>query len=345
MQIRTPLPSARSLRRPLKQDATPPAHLTDSVEEGGWTAPFRDASVVFRLLGIGQLYRMKETRLGNAIAKNPPLKDAKPVQIEQPVVFVPGWKTTRDAFDPIAAKLLEGGRNGGRIVFVKEGEFYLDRACSLQASQSVLESQDHKVFEMVWSDVRLPPDQSSKEMATNMQVVKQYSGADKVDVTAYSMGGLATRAYLDAGGNDIDQVMFVGTPHRGAKFADLARHVLRRDIGWAVGFAGLLAADLPALDWLSPEADGNPQLEKLNQRWPQQKAQVNEASFIGGVGTMTADGGWWPITDGDGLVSYEGAAPPGETAFPLPGGHHTYLNNDPVVYDRLSDYFHWKPAT
>lgn len=157
-------------------------------------------------------------------------------------------------------------------------------------------------------------------------------------------GGLATRAYLDKGGDAIDQVLFLGTPHRGAKFADLARHVLRRDIGWAVSFAGLLPADLPALDWLSPERDGNPQLQALNQRWPQQKAQVNETYFIGGTGTITADGGHWPITDGDGLVALEAAAPPGEKAVPLSGGHHTYLNDDASVYRQMRDYYGWKSS-
>lgn len=341
MQIRTTVPKNP---RPLSKAAPQEKTLSAPKPDDGWLAPVKDFGVVARLLSIGQLYRMKESSLAKEVAANPPLEGQKPVDIEQPVVFVPGWKTTREAFDPLAAKLLEGGRNGGEIIFVSQGKLFADRECQKLCSESMLNQNEHKVFEVVFSDVRLPPDQSSEELKTNLEAVRQYSGAEKLDVNAYSMGGLATRAYLDKGGDAIDQVMFLGTPHRGAKFADLARHVLRRDIGWAVSFAGLLPADLPALDWLSPEADGNPQLKALNERWPEQKARVTEAEFIGGTGIMTADGGLWPVTDGDGLVALEFAAPPGEKAIPLPGGHHTFLNDDPVVYNEMKDYFGWKAS-
>ena len=230
-------------------------------EPSDWFQPVRDAGVVTRLLGLGQLYRWREAARAKENAKNPPLDDQANVRLEDPVVFVPGWTTTREAFDPLAEKLTEGGRNGGELIFVSEGQFYTDRQCTIKCESATLQSSDHKVFEMVYSDIRLPPDKSSEELKLNFDAIKHLTGREKVDVGAYSMGGLATRAYLDKGGDAIDQVLFLGTPHKGAKFADLARHVLRRDIGWAVSFAGLLPADLPALDWLSPVEDGNPQLK------------------------------------------------------------------------------------
>ncbi len=48
--------------------------------------------------------------------------------------------------------------------------------------------------------------------------VKSECRCSKVDVVAHSMGGLVTRAYVqsDEYANDIDQVIFLGTPHLGA---------------------------------------------------------------------------------------------------------------------------------
>ncbi|MDD4271463.1 MAG: hypothetical protein PHF50_01520 [Patescibacteria group bacterium] len=51
-----------------------------------------------------------------------------------------------------------------------------------------------------------------------IQQVKEISGRDKVDIIAHSMGGLVTRSYVEGSDyqNDIDQVVFLGTPHLGS---------------------------------------------------------------------------------------------------------------------------------
>ncbi|MBI2459868.1 MAG: hypothetical protein HYV53_05000 [Parcubacteria group bacterium] len=51
-----------------------------------------------------------------------------------------------------------------------------------------------------------------------IQQVKTLTGRDKVDIIAHSMGGLAARSYIQGSDyqNDIDQLIFLGTPHRGA---------------------------------------------------------------------------------------------------------------------------------
>ncbi|MDP2709302.1 MAG: hypothetical protein Q8O93_04675 [bacterium] len=48
--------------------------------------------------------------------------------------------------------------------------------------------------------------------------VKEITGAAKVDLVAHSMGGLVARSYIQGDGylNDVDQVIFLGTPHLGA---------------------------------------------------------------------------------------------------------------------------------
>jgi len=48
--------------------------------------------------------------------------------------------------------------------------------------------------------------------------VKQITGSSKVDIVAHSMGGLVARAYVELLDyeNDIDQLIFLGTPHNGS---------------------------------------------------------------------------------------------------------------------------------
>ena len=61
--------------------------------------------------------------------------------------------------------------------------------------------------------------------------IKQQTGADKVDIIAHSMGGLIARYYIESDlyQNDVDQIIFIGTPHRGAPKAYLA---------WEGGYLG-----------------------------------------------------------------------------------------------------------
>ncbi|MDP2736679.1 MAG: hypothetical protein Q8O59_02740 [bacterium] len=48
--------------------------------------------------------------------------------------------------------------------------------------------------------------------------VKAITGASKVDIIAHSMGGLVARSYIEGSGyqSDIDQIVFLGTPHQGS---------------------------------------------------------------------------------------------------------------------------------
>ncbi|MFH1822497.1 MAG: hypothetical protein ABH830_02235, partial [Patescibacteria group bacterium] len=51
-----------------------------------------------------------------------------------------------------------------------------------------------------------------------IRLVKEITGRNKVDIIAHSMGGLVARSYIEGSGyqNDIDQVIFLGTPHQGS---------------------------------------------------------------------------------------------------------------------------------
>lgn len=59
---------------------------------------------------------------------------------------------------------------------------------------------------------------SASELKSKIDEVKEICQCDKVDVVAHSMGGLVARAYIEMGNyeNDIDQLIFLATPHRGS---------------------------------------------------------------------------------------------------------------------------------
>ena len=59
---------------------------------------------------------------------------------------------------------------------------------------------------------------TARLLKEKIQRVKEISGRDKVDIVAHSMGGLVARSYIEGNDyqNDIDQVVFLGTPHLGS---------------------------------------------------------------------------------------------------------------------------------
>jgi len=56
------------------------------------------------------------------------------------------------------------------------------------------------------------------QLKRKIDEVKQISQSNKVDIVTHSMGGLVARAYAESDyyGNDIDQLVFLGTPHKGS---------------------------------------------------------------------------------------------------------------------------------
>lgn len=64
---------------------------------------------------------------------------------------------------------------------------------------------------------------TAEELKTKIDAVKAQTGASKVDLVAHSMGGLVARQYIESPnyGHDVDQLIFLGTPHLGAPLAYL----------------------------------------------------------------------------------------------------------------------------
>lgn len=80
--------------------------------------------------------------------------------------------------------------------------------------------------------------------------VKNICGCDKVDLVTHSMGGLVARAYIQSNDyqNDVDQLIFLATPHQGATKAYLM---------WEGGEIGQTGRDFIMERIFTVEADGN----------------------------------------------------------------------------------------
>lgn len=67
-------------------------------------------------------------------------------------------------------------------------------------------------------------DENAQRLAGYIAMVKQKTGAKRVDIVAHSMGGLIARRYIakymKAGPPDVNQLIMLGTPNAGSKTAD-----------------------------------------------------------------------------------------------------------------------------
>lgn len=112
-----------------------------------------------------------------------------------PVLLVPGWgDNAPDHMGPFRGRLLQAGWAESRILAVT----FRDPVGS---------NEEH-----------------AREVERSVQVLRSLTGADRVDVVAHSMGGLAVRHYLKFAGGDehVRRAVFLGTPHRGTIAAMLA---------------------------------------------------------------------------------------------------------------------------
>lgn len=135
-----------------------------------------------------------------------------PVEEKEPVIYVPGIVSCWNAlvlpippnpdFQPI-----EGWR-----AFLRSHYATLFDALN---SVGVLEGQDLFIGCYDW---RLPADKASGYLEKIIDHAKRVSGKDKVDIVAHSYGGLVSRAYIqsDRYRSDVDQLITLGTPHKGA---------------------------------------------------------------------------------------------------------------------------------
>lgn len=295
-----------------------------------------------QIVASGQLYKMAKSDALAYEAKHPPLRDVPLVRLERPYVIVPGWTTRSEKFDPLVHRLTEGGRNGGRPYYVQDGRFFADGEAT-QPLDSV--PADARVFVQVFHDRLQPPSETAPQLARSLDAVRRATGAARVDVEGYSLGGLATRTYLDQGGQGVGKVLLLGTPNRGTRFAELAGRLIRRDIAWALKLANLTVADLPAMEWMA--AGANPRLEDLNSRWSTQKARTEGMLLLGSEELATPSRGLLPLRKGDGLVERSSLQMPDVDVKLLEGRptlQHGFLPTDREVYLERARFFNWPQA-
>lgn len=110
-----------------------------------------------------------------------------------PVLLVPGWSDDGDTLEPLEELFLGAGWTDEQVE-------------RLEFEDPVGSNKDH-----------------AKELEMALERLRERTGAGEVDIVAHSMGGLATRYFLQNGGADrVRRVVFVATPHRGTWTAYLA---------------------------------------------------------------------------------------------------------------------------
>ena len=287
--------------------------------------------------------------LGSIKKPLPPsvLTDLPEARIERPIVLVPGWQTPEDRFDHLAEKLTGDGKNGGRVYYVRNGEFFADLDCSQRMMAS---DADAKVFVAVFPSANTPPNETADDLGRSLKAIQQLTGSEKVDVTGYSMGGLASRVYLDQGGDAIGKYMMLGTPNQGSSLTRSALGLLDLqqkgyDVQWLLSRKPLTESDRAALGWLRPVDGGsvNPQLSDLNSRWEQQKSRVEMVRLLGSHSRPTLGRYFMPAL-GDGTVAGFGLKIGSEEPVFLKNHHHRnhgLLFSNPDTYLEMRSFFGW----
>lgn len=114
-------------------------------------------------------------------------------QTRVPVLLVPGWFDTERDLAALRIRLLSAG-------------WPVEAVDALTFDKPTGSNEEH-----------------AEEISRAVEALRGRNGADRVDIVAHSMGGLATRVYLRVAGADrVRRVVFLGTPHRGTYSAYLA---------------------------------------------------------------------------------------------------------------------------
>ncbi|MCE7869511.1 alpha/beta hydrolase [bacterium CPR1] len=263
-------------------------------------------------------------------------------RVQRPVMFVPGFHTPIERFTPLVDKL---SPDNGPVHYVRQGRFYADCECR-QPVERV--GPDCKLFVSVFSANNLAPDRGgADELAQNLEALRQVTGTGKVDVAAFSMGGLTTREYLDRGGEAVGKLHMVGTPNHGSGLARITIGLLEgKARGYAVdlllGLKHVEADDEPALKWLAPNS---PELARLNQRWAEQRSRLESARCFGTDLKATVGNRFMlQPTWGDGMVAASSLELPGMPVQMLQDKKYALHGNlviCPEFYLALRDHFGW----
>ena len=126
-------------------------------------------------------------------------------EVPDPVIIIPG--------------IMGSAYKNGQLVIDPILHTYDDLIATLIANGYV-EGEDLFTFPYEWRDSNVF---SANLLDEKIEQIKTICGCSKVDLVAHSMGGLVTRSYIQSGDydGDVDQLIFLGTPHKGAPTAYL----------------------------------------------------------------------------------------------------------------------------
>ena len=114
-------------------------------------------------------------------------------QTPTPVLLVPGWFDTERDLAALRIRLLSAG-------------WPVEGVAALTFERPTGSNEEH-----------------AQEISRAVAELLDRSGAERIDIVAHSMGGLATREYLRVSeARAVRRVAFLGTPHRGTYSAYLA---------------------------------------------------------------------------------------------------------------------------
>jgi len=127
------------------------------------------------------------------VVRSAPAQDVPPTG-QVPVLLVPGWFDTARELAPLRIRLVSAGW-----------------------------PQDH-VLAITFADPTGSNVAHAREIARAVDSLLARTGAARVDIVAHSMGGLATREYLEdlGGGGHVRRVVLLATPNEGTYAAYLA---------------------------------------------------------------------------------------------------------------------------
>jgi len=134
-----------------------------------------------------------------------PISEIPPTQTIDPVIIIPG--------------IMGSAPKNGKLVIDPILHTYDDLIATLRAN-GYTEGKDLFTFPYEWRDSNVL---SANLLKDKINEVKTICNCQKVDLVAHSMGGLVAREYIqsDQYQHDVDQVIFLGTPHKGSPKAYL----------------------------------------------------------------------------------------------------------------------------
>ena len=332
------MPLSRIAGRP---GSPPPGPAPERGLGGKLLEKARDVTQAVSLLGAGLAFKYTKDKALKAEAEGAALQDVPNVKMSRPLLLCPGWTTDLHRFDVLANRLLASGQNGSAAVYLNQGQAYKDNECTLPLDQI---PSNTKIFVNIWDDRRSAPEVTAPQIKQNLELIQTALGPTRVDLVGFSMGGLASRKYLDNGGEHVGKFATLGTPHQGTRFGQWAQRVLRNDVAWATKPLNLTEKDAPAMEWL---AAGTPNISELNQNWPRQRSRVEDSLFLVSNHQPTPSTSWLPMAAGDGLVELPLATLPGAPTKVLkdsPFLNHETLPSDSKMYRELADFFAWQPV-